>query len=285
MSSAISFVGNVSSTANQIGSVAKTIANILGFNQASWRGVPFAVQSLGIKPGRRTAVHVYPFRDPQWVEDLGRGPRSFSISGYLIQNDLVTGAGALQAQRAAMVAACEQPGPGILVHPALGSQTVSLIGGCRMTERMDLGLVIEVNFEFLQTTTGPVFTATNSSSAGGASWDDQVTSTAASTDSSSASDFASDIVGAAQLGAEVVSQGVATVTIFASQASALVGGARMVFSETVGLAGSLGRYAGGNARTLQPASATAATVIAAATASRAAVAVAGASAASLAALV
>lgn len=121
----------------------------LGLQPASWRGVQFAVRNSTIKRGRRIAVHEYPFRDDVWVEDLGRGTRVVSFTGFLIGDDVF-------AQRDDMVAAAEAPGIGELVHPSLGSLQAT-VTEFSAGERFDLGRVVEIEFSFIQGADAPIF--------------------------------------------------------------------------------------------------------------------------------
>lgn len=86
---------------------------------ASFRGVGFYVTSAGIKAGRRTVVHEYPQRDKPFVEDIGRATRQISVSAFVVGDDYIKQANAL-------LEAIEKPGQGTLVHPWLGSMTVTL---------------------------------------------------------------------------------------------------------------------------------------------------------------
>jgi prophage DNA circulation protein len=81
---------------------------------ASFRGVPFLVDSGERSGGRRTVVHEFPLRDDPFVEDLGRRARSFRVDGYVIGDDYLD-------ERDALLAALEDvAGPGELVHPNYG---------------------------------------------------------------------------------------------------------------------------------------------------------------------
>lgn len=81
---------------------------------ASFRGVPFFVESADLSGGRRTVTHEFPFRDDPFVRDLGRRARTWRIEGYVIGDDYL-------AQRDALLAALEDvAGPGELVHPYYG---------------------------------------------------------------------------------------------------------------------------------------------------------------------
>lgn len=81
---------------------------------ASFRGVPFFVESSDRSGGRRTVTHEFPLRDDPTIEDLGRRTRSFGVDGYVIGDDYLV-------ERDALLAALEDSaGPGELVHPYYG---------------------------------------------------------------------------------------------------------------------------------------------------------------------
>lgn len=109
---------------------------------ASYRGVAFGVKSGQARFGRRNALHEYPYRDTPWVEDMGRQSRRIQLTGFLVGDDVI-------AQRAALIAACEKPGEGELVHPTLGRLTVALME-VSTGEHWEEGRVFEVSFTFLE---------------------------------------------------------------------------------------------------------------------------------------
>ncbi|QQQ19667.1 DNA circularization N-terminal domain-containing protein [Brevundimonas vitis] len=86
--------------------------------EASFRGVAFLVDSHDHDFGRRVDVHEYALRATPWVEDLGRAGRRYSLDAYLLGPDY-------DLARAQLIAALETEGPATLVHPWLGSVTVS----------------------------------------------------------------------------------------------------------------------------------------------------------------
>lgn len=86
---------------------------------ASFRGIPFFVDTAEKTGGRRLVVHEYPQRDEPFVEDLGRRARAFQFDGYVIGEDYMAG-------RDALVQALEKEGPGTLVHPYEGALIVSI---------------------------------------------------------------------------------------------------------------------------------------------------------------
>lgn len=110
---------------------------------ASWRGIPFVVEQSGDAPGRRVILHEYPYRAFPWPEDMGPATQRINFSGFLVGDDVMF-------QRDAMRAACNQPGPGILVHPTLGPLTAVCISP-DFAERKERGRVIEVRFSFVIT--------------------------------------------------------------------------------------------------------------------------------------
>lgn len=118
---------------------------------ASFRGVPFGVLGGESRFGRRVATHEYPNRDKPYMEDLGRSTRRIGLVGFLVENSIVYGGGSVVGQREAMVAAAEQAGPGILVHPTLGELRVVVPdGGLGVSERWDTGRYFELSFSFIE---------------------------------------------------------------------------------------------------------------------------------------
>jgi prophage DNA circulation protein len=109
---------------------------------ASYRGVPFHVETYGGEHGRRWADHEYPGRDVPYAEDLGRAQRVYRFTGYLIGDNYA-------AVRTLLVAACELPGLGPLIHPTLGP----LLVVCRKiehTEERTRGRYVSLSLEFAE---------------------------------------------------------------------------------------------------------------------------------------
>lgn len=86
---------------------------------ATFRGVPFFVDTSELDSGRKTVTFEYPNRDEAFVEDLGRKGRVIQIDGYVLGDDW-------QQQRDALIAALEEPGPGTIVHPYFGTKLVAI---------------------------------------------------------------------------------------------------------------------------------------------------------------
>lgn len=79
----------------------------------SYKGVSFKVEEAGSEHGRRGAIGEFPFGETTAYADLGRKNRSYSISARFDGNDHIL-------QAAALIAVCELPGSGPLVHPTRG---------------------------------------------------------------------------------------------------------------------------------------------------------------------
>ncbi|EOU3080195.1 DNA circularization protein [Yersinia enterocolitica] len=118
---------------------------------ASFRGVPFAVLTAEGVFGRRQAIHEYPYRDTAWIEDLGRATRRLTIRGFLIQSSGLYTAPDVMTQRDSLIAACEMPDAGTLVHPTLGEMTVSIPeSGLRLNEGVESGRVFEFTLTIIE---------------------------------------------------------------------------------------------------------------------------------------
>lgn len=100
---------------------------------ASFRGVPFLVDSDSVPVGRRTQLHEFPQRDQPFVEDLGRRTRQYKFTGFVAGDDFL-------AQRDRLLTALDTAGPGELVHPWFGRLTVTA-GECELSHaRNELGM-------------------------------------------------------------------------------------------------------------------------------------------------
>jgi prophage DNA circulation protein len=126
-------------------------------------------------------VHQYPFRDTPWPEDIGKAARRFQVTGFLVENDAITGGGDVIAQRDSMISVVEAPGPLTLVHPTLGQMSVSVLEAA-FTEKWDAGRYFEVDFSFIEG--GQRLFPTANVNTGNA-----VGSSATSADSAASSDF------------------------------------------------------------------------------------------------
>lgn len=80
---------------------------------ASFRGVPFFVDSDSMPAGRRTQVHEYPQRDKPLVEDMGRVTREIKLEAFVIGEQFIE-------LRDNLLNALDKPGAGELIHPWYG---------------------------------------------------------------------------------------------------------------------------------------------------------------------
>lgn len=110
------------------------------YRRASFRDVEFDALNLEDGVGRRTAEHVYPHRDLPYVEDLGRKAAEFTLEGVIVGPEYI-------AQKNALVAACEKPGSGVLIHPTRGALLV-VCRGLRTRETADKGGSFEISLLF-----------------------------------------------------------------------------------------------------------------------------------------
>ena len=100
---------------------------------ASFRGVPFEVEDVGGRFGRRAVLHEYPQRDVPYSEDLGRKAREWPVTAFVIGDDYME-------KRDRLIVAMEAPGPGPLIHPTYGRLKVICQPGEVMESTRDGGM-------------------------------------------------------------------------------------------------------------------------------------------------
>jgi len=110
------------------------------FRQGSFRGVEFKTDSHERSGGRRKVNHEFPQRDQGRSEDLGKITPSFSLDLLVIGDDYFD-------QRDALLDALEEVGPGVLVHPYLGTISVQ-VGTFSMRETVTEGRMARFSVEF-----------------------------------------------------------------------------------------------------------------------------------------
>lgn len=81
---------------------------------ASWRGVPFHVDSIDVSAGDNVVLREYPFQDLPTVFRMGEGAEEIRFSAYVIGEDY-------QQQRDALRDALTGGGNGVLIHPTSGA--------------------------------------------------------------------------------------------------------------------------------------------------------------------
>lgn len=115
---------------------------------ATFRGVPFFVETAEHVGGRRGVTHEYPFRDEPFREDLGRKTRGFTVDGYVCGDDYLTA-------RDVLLQALELNGPGELRHPYYGTRQAAVLS-FRVRESSTEGGVARLSIEFEETPSRPV---------------------------------------------------------------------------------------------------------------------------------
>lgn len=111
---------------------------------ASFRGVEFKVQGIETSAGRKTATHVFPGSNVDYIEDLGRATRKFSVDAYVIGKRYLE-------YKNKLIDACEEEGPGTLVHPYMGYITVALVEIARIRETSADGGMAIITLVFSET--------------------------------------------------------------------------------------------------------------------------------------
>lgn len=219
---------------------ANTVDSGLGDLQpASFRGVPFGVNGDEARFGRSLAEHEYPFKDSQWMEDLGRGTRRFVIQGFLITDSLVYGGGDVQDQKEALIGAVETQGAGTLIHPSYGRLQVSVPEqGLIIYNRLDAGTYCE--FAMLCLEAGEREFPSDS-----ANQDEDALGAADDLDESAADDFFDDAEGPLGFGAFVGSVAVQTVTSWVDILDTVAGDVTGIFNMAASLIGPYGRFFNG----------------------------------------
>ncbi|MGU7812712.1 DNA circularization protein [Burkholderia sp. AW49-1] len=272
--SVVGSIGGLASAADNLGSLL-TGDWSSNLKPASFGGVPFGVFEIRTSAGQNRSVHTYPFRDDGWAEPLGKKPRAFEVIGFLLDNDLKTGAGSVIEQRDNLLAVCEGPGTATLVHPTFGTIDSIACLGVETVERVDLGPVFEIRLTLIKS--GPrKFPTTQVSTA------DDSADQAADLKSKSLLDYANDIAADIRNGAAVVQKAVSTVVSWYQLGVTAVNDVKRVIGAVSTLSGNFGRlFGGGNSgysasNAKASVSTTAADLLAASAAGRAAVTSAGA---------
>ena len=187
---------------------------------ASFRGVPFEVDSGSAKFGRRNVEHEYPQRDVGHVEDLGRGLRRFAVVGFVLGDNW-------QSKRDALIEACERGGPGRLVHPTFGAMEVAC-DGIEIEESSDAGR--SARFTLTMIEAGELRFPTAEASSSGA-----VTTAATDADASTVADFESGFTVDGQP-PFVIAEALAEVTAVLNETREAIGG---IGSDTIADAAAL----------------------------------------------
>lgn len=228
------------------------------YRQCSFRGVPFAVIGSGGRNGRKVAVHDYPFRDTPLAEDLGRAGRGFRVRGFVCGT-------LFRSQFDLVLAAVEQAGPGLLIHPTRGVVNAAVLN-FDWNEPDGVAGVIEFQIEFLEQSsllTTVVLAAAQA----------VIAVASAALASSAASDYAADTAPAYALGTAASGAAQATAVGWAAQAVGLSQTPAVTAAALAGLPTYYGRFVSGNAA-VSSTTATVATALSSVTEGQATVALA-----------
>jgi prophage DNA circulation protein len=109
---------------------------------ASFRGIPFKIESHDFQGGRRSISHEPLERDQNFTEDLGGKSSKFFITGFLLGDDYFF-------LRDALIDAMERPEAGTLFHPYLGLKEVQP-GGFSLRETIEEGRICRFDLEFTE---------------------------------------------------------------------------------------------------------------------------------------
>ncbi len=116
--------------------------------QATFRDVPFWLESSERSGGRRTVKHEYPKKDEPFSEDMGRKGREFPVEGHVVGGD------DYMTARDALIEALEKAGTGVLVHPYFGTLRV-IVADFRVRESSDRGGIATFSITFVETPDKP----------------------------------------------------------------------------------------------------------------------------------
>jgi prophage DNA circulation protein len=140
-----------------------------------------------------------------------------------------------------MIAACEQAGPGTLVHPILGSLQVVLLD-FTTTDRRDRGRYVEVELEFIDAATNAIMPAATTATA-------QVVANATNALNATSATSLAQNLGVLSPSPTAPTQFISN---FANLATNAVNDPARALNAVSGLIGFYGRYAMGHMTTLQP---------------------------------
>lgn len=101
---------------------------------ASFRGVPFYVETTKKTLGRRVVVHEFPNRETPFTQDMGRVAYAWSLEGHVLGTDY-------DVAKAKLAEAFNKYGPGELVHPYDGLQMVQ-VGAVEFSESTREGAIL-----------------------------------------------------------------------------------------------------------------------------------------------
>ncbi|MDK3025583.1 DNA circularization N-terminal domain-containing protein [Cupriavidus taiwanensis] len=117
---------------------------------ASFRGVVFDCLRTQDSAPRDVASHEYPYLDGEDSEDLGRKARRLSITAVFFGADY-------EARLQAFLRACDEAGPGELIHPVYGSIPRAQLRDYQVTHDAETPDYCTVDLSFTEAATGNPF--------------------------------------------------------------------------------------------------------------------------------
>jgi prophage DNA circulation protein len=111
---------------------------------ASYRGVPFVVESSELQSGRRLVLHKFPNRDKPEPEDFGRELREWTLEAFVLGDDYLE-------RRDRLLEACESRNTtgAVLIHPTFGHRLV-VARRVRVRETTDELRMARLTIEFVE---------------------------------------------------------------------------------------------------------------------------------------
>lgn len=109
---------------------------------ASFRGVPFYIETAKKTLGRRAVVHEFPNRDTPYTQDMGRISNAFTIEGHVLGNDY-------DVEKKKLEDVFNKAGPGELVHPYDGLKKVQ-VGPVEFSESTKEGAILFFSATFYE---------------------------------------------------------------------------------------------------------------------------------------
>lgn len=109
---------------------------------ASFRGIPFFIDTSQFTGGRRVTLHEFPDRDKPYPEDLGKVGNTWKVEGHIIGDDYFT-------VKKQLIEAAQKYGPGELIHPYYGTLFVQC-GAFSIDEDNREGGIAKISFQFYE---------------------------------------------------------------------------------------------------------------------------------------
>jgi len=115
------------------------------WEDASFRGAKFFVETNSRQGGRRVALHEYPNRNTPYAEDMGRAAFKISVQGYCIGPYYLR-------MKDQLILELEKNGPGTLVLPMqyLRTDVEVMVNSYAVTESRERGGICMVEMQFVE---------------------------------------------------------------------------------------------------------------------------------------